>query len=182
VRYGTSDPYKKCPEFETEHFLLRLVSEIDKDDLLSCYTDKDSWKIFNSDNCTSDFRYISSENMEECIKSWLDAYRNKGFIRFSIIDNKTQKAVGTVEMFGSSGLVKSHERGVLRIDLASKYESLEYIPELLTLANEQFFTLFQVDEMVTKAVPVAKERIAALLSAGYEPFEWEPGREHYYKK
>jgi len=182
VRYGTSDPYKKCPEFKTKHFILRLVSEIDKDDLLSCYTDKDSWKIFNSDNCTSDFRYISSENMEECIKSWLDAYRNKGFIRFSIIENKTQKAVGTVEMFGSSGLVKNHERGVLRIDFASKYESLEYIPELLTLANEQFFTLFQVDEIVTKAIPAAKERIAALLSAGYEPFEWEPGREHYYKK
>jgi len=35
--------------------------------------------------------------------------------------------------------------------------------------------------MKNEAVSVAKERIAALLSAGYEPFERESGREHYYK-
>ena len=177
-----SDPYKKCPEFETEHFTLRLVSENDAEDLLSCYTDIKSWEIFNSDYCTSDFRYISSENMTDCIKSWLDAYRNGGFIRFSIIDRKNQKAVGTVEMFGDTDFINGQSGGVLRIDIASIYETKEYISEIISLADERFFAIFNVKFIVTKAVPTAKERIAALSAAGYKPFDWESGREYYYIK
>ena len=31
---------------------------------------------------------------------WLDAYKNRGFIRYSIIDKNVNKAVGTMEIFG----------------------------------------------------------------------------------
>jgi RimJ/RimL family protein N-acetyltransferase len=183
LRFGTSDPYKKCPVFVTEHFTLRLVSEEETEDLLCCYADPQTQKIINADNCWGGYDDVSTlEMMQSNVEKWIEAYKYSAFIRFAILDNEKQKAVGTVEMFGDGFIMKEKLGGILRIDIASPYETQEYISELLSLANEQFFALFNVEAIATKAIPDAKERIAALLSAGYKPFEWEAGREHYYIK
>jgi len=166
-----NDPYLNCPEYQTENFRLRLVSENDAEDLLACYSDPKARKFFNADNCTSDFCYDTVVEMRDCIRFWLKFYEDRAFIRFAVVDLESQIAIGTVEMFGGA-------RGVLRIDLAFAYETLEYISELLVLADEHFFKLFETERIVTKAVPEACERVAALLSAGYAPFE----RKHYYSK
>ncbi|MEN6411028.1 MAG: N-acetyltransferase, partial [Anaerolineaceae bacterium] len=49
--------YDQCPTYESERFLYRLVQPEDAQDLLECYADPESAKIFNSDNCTSNFIY-----------------------------------------------------------------------------------------------------------------------------
>jgi len=177
----TIDPYTTCPIYETEHFTLRLVEEGDAKDLLACYADRDAWEIFNADCCTSDFRYQSVGEMRECIGFWLDAYSVRAFVRFAIVDKANGKAVGTIEMFGDKP-AEGRPDGVLRIDIASPYEKRGYVSELLTLADEQFFSLFEVKCIYTKAVPAAIERIAALEQAGYAPFEWKADRKHYYDK
>lgn len=166
------NPYKKCPIYETKKFILRLVEENDAADLLECYSDPISGAIFNSDNCTSDFIYKTLVEMKDCIKFWIYEYKNQGYVRFSIIDKIREKAIGTIEMFakqdyiGAFGIV-----GVLRIDLASRYEKVEDITELLDTIEDNFCYDFEVENIITKAIPEAKQRVAALKNSGFRELE-----------
>lgn len=184
VGFGSHDPYEKCPMLETEHFVLRLVTMDDADDLLQCYSDPKSQEIFDASACTSDFRYQTIEEMQACIRFWLLNYKNRGFIRFTIIDKASGLGIGAMEMFGATGNLAGSERwGVLRIDLASPYETKAYLNELLALSNTAYYSLMGVNRVVTKAIPTATERINALRVAEFTPFEWsEPGREHYWAR
>lgn len=168
------DPYATCPVFETDHFRLRLVCQGDAADLLACYADPLVRPIFNADNCTSDFCYDTVEEMSACIQFFMDMYEQRCFVRWSILDKHSGRAVGTMEMFSGDG-----EFGVLRIDLASAYEKEPFLHELLSLANERFHLLFQTEAMVVKAIPQAQERRKALEKCGYVPFAIE-GREHFF--
>jgi len=177
----TKDVYETAPVMKTSRFILRLVREEDAEDLLTCYADPKSQSLFNADNCTSDFRYSGVGEMLSCIRVWLDSYRARGFVRWSVIDKQTECAVGTVEMFSVPGFLPEGAGGVLRIDLASAYETDGYLAELLGLANERFYSLFGAELFVVKAKPEATARVNALLAAGYSPYDWPaPGREHYY--
>lgn len=188
LRYGGNDPYAKCPVFETEHFQIRQVREEDAEELLACYTDMSTWVFYSTDMFKKIFasRYPTLDEMKACIRFWLDEYKNKVYIRFSVVDKTTGKAIGTIELFDKVGGDKNQmlevvRRGaVLHIDLAPPYETQRYISELLTLADSQFFVLFGVKYLLTRVIPTAEERLTALRSARYEPFAWKPGREHYW--
>lgn len=172
LKNGRPDPYDVCPGYESRHFQLRLVSHDDAADLLLCYSDPEAQANFNSDNCTSDFCFSSIDEMERCIEEWLGAYKMKQYARFSIIDRKSGKAVGTTEIF-DGGI---HGHSVLRIDIQSKYENRELIGELLGMADG-FFNDFGCNRIVIKAGPWATERILALTDHGYTSCpvnsEWE---------
>ena len=58
---------------------------------------------------------------------------------------------------------------MLRIDLQSEYEKKQYIDEILQIANQDFYKAFEVELILTKAIPEAIERIASLKSRGYVP-------------
>lgn len=182
IRFGSHDPYIRGPVLESEHFTLRLVKPEDAADLLVCYSDPQAQEIFNADGCTSDFRYSTLHEMEECIQFFLLNYRSRGFFRFSILDKKTERAVGTVEMFNAAGsLTGVDARGILRLDLASAYERRPFISELLDACLPPFYGLFGVGYTITKAIPAATERITALRAAGFAPFDWpDARREHYW--
>lgn len=182
IGFGSYNPYEKCPVLETEHFVLRLVTINDAHDLLQCYADPKSQELFDTSTCTSDFRYQTINEMQACIHFWLDSYKKREFIRFVIIDKTSERGIGTMEMFSAARHLAGYEGwGVLRIDLASSYETKEYLNELLSLSNTVYYSLMGVNRVVTKAIPAAKARITELLSTGFIPFEWpEPGREHYW--
>lgn len=59
--------------------------------------------------------------------------------------------------------------GVLRIDLQSKYETQIIIEAILTVVNEFFYDDFNVKAILSKAIPIANERIKALNNMGYKP-------------
>lgn len=86
----------------------------------------------------------------------------------SIKDMQTKKALGTIEMFHREAEDEYNHYGVLRIDLGSDYERREIIEEILYLANRFFYEAFHVKKILTKAVPAAEERIAALKACGYQ--------------
>lgn len=176
LKNGKPDPYELCPEYETKSFLLRLVSQDDAGDLLVCYSDTDARRLFNSDNCTSDFFFSNLDEMRECIDLWLSDYGKGKYVRFAIVDKTSNKAVGTVEIFGG-------KRGVLRIDISSGYEDPEQLSELVSIADS-FFYDFKCEAMLTKAVPEAAGRIQVLTQNGFVPYpkneEWS--HEHYYIK
>ena len=43
------NPYEKCPVYENENYLLRLVETSDAPDLLLVYSDEKAVPFFNSD-------------------------------------------------------------------------------------------------------------------------------------
>lgn len=188
AQLGTHDPYEKCPVFETEHFTLRLVQEEDAEDLLACYADLSTWVFYNTDMCKRIFssRYPTLEEMKACIRFWLDEYENKVYIRFSVLEKATGKAIGTIEAFDKVGkdpnqVLEIVQNGaVLHMDLARPFETPEYLSELLALADRHFFAVFGVTSLLTRVLPTAENRLSAVRSAGYTPFEWEQGREYYW--
>ena len=180
-------PYDRCPTFDTPHFHLRLIEESDAEDLLECYADPEARKYFNNDPGTnSDYWHgCDKERMLECIRSWRKEFERKSWVRFSILDRQREKAVGTIEMYDK--LARENRRkyagwSVLRIEIASAYEKESYLGELLGLfESANFFELFNVDVILTKAIPEAAERVKALRNAGYSPFDWPgPNRRDYY--
>ena len=104
--------------------------------------------------------------MLQCINAWINAYYQQEFIRFAIVDKSMSKAIGTIEMFGYVGKYKN-TTGILRVDIASEYENEDYLNELFSICNDQFFNLFQVDTIATKAIPLAIERRKTLFKMNY---------------
>lgn len=182
LRYGRNDPYEACPEFDTEHFHLRQVREEDAEELLCFYGDLRGWMFYGNDMSNSIFAsdHATAEEMRGCIRCWLDEYKNRVYVRCSVIDKVIGKAIGTIEIFDNYDNAK--RAAALHIDLSSPYETREYIAELLSLADKKLFALFDFKYLIVRAVPDAAERIAALSAAGYQLFETDPGREHYYIK
>ena len=172
------NPYEICPTFETDSFILSLVSEEDAEGLLKCYSDPKAQKIFNSDKCSGDFCMYKIEDMSACIRAWLFAYAQQEFIRFAIIDKSLSKAIGTVEMFGYVGKYKV-KTAILRVDVCSEYENADSLFEIFSVCSENFFDLFEVDVIATKAIPQAVERINSLQRIGFCEGQVYEG-EHYY--
>ena len=86
--------------FENDRFLLRYVTEEDVDDLLEVYSDKNALPFFNSDNCHGDnFYYPTRERMAQAMEFWRFSYEQGYFVRWSIVDKKRRKVIGTVELF-----------------------------------------------------------------------------------
>jgi len=172
-----TDPYEVCPILETARFTLRLVAMNDAADLMACYSDTATQELFNADNCSSDFRYATVAEMADCIQSWINAYQAKNFIRFAIIDKEVSRAIGTIEIFISDSF-----GGVLRLDIASAYETAAYLTELIELCIAEFYGIFQVKRMVTKAVPTAMERVRVLQDMGFTPIDLQNRGEHYWAR
>ena len=54
--------YRSCPEFENNDYILRMVRQEDRLDLLKVYSDKEVVSFFNSDNCGGDDFYYTTIN------------------------------------------------------------------------------------------------------------------------
>lgn len=157
----TKNIYEKCPVYETASFMLRLVRLEDAQSLLARYSDEKAVSKINDDSCTSDFYYTTIEEMEDSIKFWLKEYNEHRYVRFAIIPKTFNYAVGTVEIFGG-------EFGVLRIDIAVRYDKEEYIEEFIRLAVLQWIRDFQIGSLKIK-VSNAPERIPLLKKYGFVP-------------
>ncbi|WP_333650612.1 GNAT family N-acetyltransferase [Lacrimispora sp.] len=161
--------YEKCPVLENSHFLLRLVEESDAKDLLEVYSDKNALPFFNSDNCNGDnFYYPTEERMLEAIKFWLWEYSNKVYVRFSIIDKTSNKAVGTIELFNRKSTDYFNNCGLLRLDVGSELEKCTSLCEILSIILEPAYQLFGCSMIATKAAIYAVERARALEEMGFQ--------------
>nr|WP_302600097.1 GNAT family protein [uncultured Cellulosilyticum sp.] len=160
--------YKNCPVLESKKYLLRLVGLKDTDDLLKVYSDVQAVPYFNSDNCNGDdFFYKTFERMEEAVKFWLWAYKQKGFVRWAVVDKDNDKAIGTIELFNRQSEDAFNDCGVLRLDLRSDYEKKQHIFEILSLIVPKAYELFGCHKVITKAKSFAVERIQALKLIGF---------------
>ena len=167
IRFGTHTPYNNCPTIETANFIFRLVKIEDAEDLLKCYSDPKAQELFNYVNCKSDFRMNTIDEMDEMINYWLTEYSQQAYVRFSIVDKSTKRAVGTIEIFGKIGRYKV-DRGILRIDVESGYENKAALLEIINMCVENFYLLFDLKEIATRIIPEAADRIEALTENGFQ--------------
>lgn len=166
------DIYENCPQFESQHYLLRLVSHEDVVDLLQVYSDPSAVPLFNSDNCNGDnFHYTTHERMRQAIDFWLWEYGNRMYVRMAIVDQLSCNAIGTIELFVRTAADYFTDCLLLRLDLRSDYERTAVIEEILRLIFEKALLYFPCKMIATKAIPTATERIAALTSSGFAATE-----------
>lgn len=162
--------YEECPIYINKIITLRQTNMNDAEELLECYSDEKAVTFFNSDNCDGDdFHYTTIERMKQAIDFWNLSYKNKYFVRWTIIFNDTKEKIGTVEMFHRVEDDEFNHYGVLRIDLKSNYETKLVIENILEIVNENFYKVFNVEAILTKSIPDATERINSLLQKGYRP-------------
>lgn len=179
LKNGKPNPYDTCPVYESKHFLLRLVSLEDAAQLLESYKNLSASIRSNSEYCVFGYGSQTLEEMQNSIKRWLEEYRRRSFVRFSIVNKQEGTLIGTVEIANTGW--KKHS--VLRIDLASAYEKREPFEELIQIAD-CFFLDFDCEKIVTRVPPDFMEYARALTETSYVPYppneEWE--REDYYIK
>lgn len=160
--------YEYCPIAENDLFRLKLTELSHCVHLLKVYSDVKAVPFFNSDNCGGDdFYYTTYERMKKAIEYWQWEYSRKGFVRLSIIDIKSNIAVGTVEMFKRVANDYFTDTVLLRLDLRSDYENGSVIQSLISLVFDSYIDLFDCKTVSTKAIPAAKNRIAALTELGF---------------
>lgn len=162
--------YEVCQTYQNTCVTLRQTTLDDAEKLLKCYSDKKAVPFFNSDNCHGDdFYYTSIERIIQAIEFWNYSYSNRYFVRWSVILNSTNQIIGTVEMFHRIAEDDFNHYGVLRIDLQSEYEKQKVINGILEITNKEFYNLFDVKAILTKAIPEAQERVISLKKNGYIP-------------
>lgn len=162
------DVYEKCPVFENDNYLLRLIEETDASDLLEVYSDKNALPFFNSDNCHGDnFYYPTAERMCQAVEFWVSAYKNRWFVRFTIIDKSITKAIGSIELFHRDADDAFNGVGVLRLDVKSDYEKEDILFNIISIITPPAFELFYCNEIITKAPIYAVERINAIQKFGF---------------
>jgi RimJ/RimL family protein N-acetyltransferase len=163
------DIYEECPIYNTKLLTLKQTNMDDLQELLKCYSDEKAVPFFNSDNCHGDdFHYTTVERMKEAIDFWDFSYKNRYFVRWTVIFNETNEKVGTIEMFHRIAEDDFNHHGILRIDLQSKYEIQPVIDNILEIVDEHLYKEFDVEVIITKAAPEARERRASLLKKGYK--------------
>jgi len=167
------DVYQHCPSLSSPRFLLRQTTLEDRDDLLLVYSDPAAVPIFNSDNCTGDFHMTTPEQMENCIRFWLEEYEKRYYVRWSILHQPTGTAIGTIELFNRQSQDFYNNVGLLRLDLRSDFETADAITEMMSALLPHAFDLFSCDRVATKIPPCAAERRSALSALG---FRYSPER------
>lgn len=163
-----TNPYERCPVYENENYLLRMVEASDASDLLLVYSDEKAVPFFNSDNCNGDdFHYTSLKRMQEQVEFWQQEYQKKYYVRWAIIDKNVHHAIGTIELFNRKADDYFHNCGLLRLDLRSDYEQEEKIFEILSLIIPSAYKLFECRMIATKVWPFASERSLAVTRLGF---------------
>ncbi|MDR1002712.1 MAG: GNAT family N-acetyltransferase [Oscillospiraceae bacterium] len=165
-----ADPYEHCPRFENERFLLRLAESGDAEGLLSVYTDpaaQDTLTECSAWNCDFGYGAKTLAEMREHIGKWIESYKNRYFVRMTIFDKQSETVVGTIEAYRREEGSFCGGKICLRLDLHSDYENEKAIDNLLSLIIKNGIASFGADGIVTRATPVAAERIKALLKNGF---------------
>lgn len=161
--------YEVCPSFENELFLLRPLENSDVCDLVEVYSDKTALPYFNCDNCHGDnFYYPDIETMTKALDFWINSYKNRWFVRWTIVDKLKDKAIGTIELFHREAEDSFNHVGVLRIDLGSAYEEKSTILSILELIVPPAYEMFDCEEVITKVPLYAVERTKAAEMYGFK--------------
>lgn len=121
-------------------------------------------------NCNFGYGCKTLSEMQNSIGRWVDSNNNERIcFRWSVVNKRTNMAIGTVEMFNRTSNDFFNNCGILRLDLGSEYECTTVIKNILMLLLSDMFEIFDCKVIATKVSPNAKERIIALKEIGFFP-------------
>lgn len=164
------NPFDECPVYETKNFIFRLVNEKDAEDLFTVYTDPITLKHENRDGFSGEWNLNSSDELKN---AWQTEYKNRQFVRWSIISKDTSSVIGTIEIaplpwgkwfFGTETPV-----GILRLDLLSSFEKQAYFSEIIYMMATELAYDFEVTKIIMKAPSNQPERVNALILNQFYP-------------
>ncbi|MDE5718983.1 MAG: N-acetyltransferase, partial [Lachnospiraceae bacterium] len=140
----------------------------DTPSLLNVYPDQNPGHLFNIYNVhVYYFHTTTLERMQGAVDFWVEAYREKWFVRWAVVDKEMQKAIGTIELFTRQAGDYFNDCGLLRLDLQSGYENAEDIHEILSLIVPPAYDLFHCRMIATKVIPAAAQRREAVEKLGF---------------
>lgn len=169
--YDERDPFVVCPVYETERFSLRKLVAEDALLLLDCYSDPEAARFFNGDNCGDSFYYEDLSAFKKCVVDyWLKAYRIRDYVRWTVLDQRKSRIIGTVELCPArEQVVEGKKIGILRIDLHSDYEQEPMLLELLHALNDHLYEDFGLYALLSKFWPEAAARVRVAERLGFVP-------------
>ena len=182
IRYGLGiDPYTDETPMSAGRFTIRRIRADDAGALMACYSDPLAWPFFNEDNCSGHFMFTTREVMDQAIQIWTTCHDTRQFARYTLLDAGVP--FGTVEFCPRRELHPVHGRvSIVRADVDPAHERSDAIQDILGCVIRDMMPAFRVDALITKAVPQAEERIAALGASGFRPTQ-DPSLsrfEHYF--
>ncbi len=161
------DVYTNCPHFIAQAYTLRPVCMEDAPGLLKVYQDKTAHDYFNTDNLPTDLRYAKLSEMENCIRMWMRAREKREYIRWTIF--RDGRPAGTLEMRRLDDGHDGRGRGVLRIDMMSRYEFSDVFDDIMRTTLPELHTLFDSNRIMIKSLPFMVRRRLALVLHGFMP-------------
>lgn len=170
-----SNPFEKCPVYETDNLKFVMVKEEDAEELLQCYTDPITVSHMNNDNCGSDWNVSTIENVKKGISGWIKEFDEKFYIRWSVTHKKTRRIIGTIEIAPIPNTTRFLdgvcEIGILRVDIISAFESEELLTEIFKMVTGNFYIDFDIKNIVTKARKGDVVRVLALKNNKFNMYE-----------
>lgn len=183
-----NDVYQQQPVLVSPAITLRPVRREDAEELLRVYGDPTAVPYFNGDNCHGDtFYYPTLARMKQAIDFWLFSYREKYFVRWSILENRTAQVIGTIELFDRVSGDAYHGCVVLRLDVRHDHETMGTLTSVLHTLLPKALEGFRGRTVITKCWPYATQRQQALERMGFapssEPLVGENGTayDHYWR-
>lgn len=166
--------FEQCPTYESEHFYIRKMKMEDAQGLFKCYSNPQAAKYFNGDCCNDDFYYTDFDCFVKCMEFWESKYTVKDFVRFTIIDTRSEKIIGMAEVCPSYKYSADRScMAILRIDLLPEYETETAFSELLDILLKYIYVDFSVKSVIIKAQLYADIRRKVLKSFQFVPAKEE---------
>lgn len=166
------NPFVKCPDYETENFLITKIKIEDAEDLFAVYSDPETRKHMNNDNCGGEWPCNSLEIVKQGIKSWEDEYDNEYYIRWTVTQKRDMKHIGTIELAPAPGVLRFFDgictTGILRVDIKSDLETEEVFSEIYAMTNTEMIEVFGIEKIITKGHPSEGPRIKGLENSKYK--------------
>lgn len=170
-----SNPFEKCPVYETDNLKFVMVKEEDAEELFQCYADPITVSHMNNDNCGSDWNVSTIENVKKGISGWVKEFDEKFYIRWSVTHKKTRRIIGTIEIAPIPNTTRFLdgvcEIGILRVDIISTFESEELLTEIFKMVTGNFYIDFDIKNIVTKARKGDIVRVLALKHNKFNTYE-----------
>jgi hypothetical protein len=161
--------FLKRPTAENAKYKLRIVKQKDLSDLLNIYSNQENLEYINKDDSNGDNFYCESiDELNPKFNFWKFAYKNKWFIKLSIINKKEKKVIGLIELLYRKSYDSFNDAIILKLDLLLEKENEYIIKEILELLSEKILKNVKFKKIATKATPIMVERQKALLDLGYK--------------
>lgn len=165
----SENSFEVSQEYTTSALRFEKIKQEDAEDLFVVYNDIITRKHMNLDH-RDDLNCDTLADVKSLLSSWTD---HPDHMRWTVHHKLFKKAIGVVEL-------KRLEdgTGLLNVDVQSVLEIKGVFQEIFTLAKEEFMTTFKYNQIITKEVVDNSERLLALNSSGYNPFEGN--QDNYY--